>query len=268
MPAPHAIPIASVASVASTRPPHDDPPGLPAPRARRRTARTARTARTGRRWRRLAVLAMVAAGAVAVAGALACPAGPARGAAVLPGLPTGAGLPEPPTGPALPAGHAGSAAPSRAPVRCLVPPVDAPVVDPYREPPCAYCAGNRGIEYGPAPGSRVVAVASGTVEFAGSVARTRWLVVRHGDGRRASYGHLASIDPAVATVGARVAAGARVGTTTARFYLGLRDGDRPVDPTPLLGRWRHRPRLVPVDGTPPRPPGRPRLVCPNAHPGR
>jgi murein DD-endopeptidase MepM/ murein hydrolase activator NlpD len=126
-------------------------------------------------------------------------------------------------------------------------------------PACRYCAGNRGIEYGPVPGSTVVAAAAGTVDFAGSVAGTRWLVVRHPDGRRASYGHLASL-----TVGAgdRVRVGQRLGTTTDRFYLGLRDGEEPIDPTPLLGRLRHRARLVPADGSPARPAGPPRLVCP------
>ena len=147
------------------------------------------------------------------------------------------------------------------PTRCLVPPVDAPVTDPFRMPSCRYCAGNRGIEYGPDPGSPVVAVADGTVDFAGPVAGTRWLVVRHADGRRASYGHLASLAVAV---GDRVRAGQRLATTTDRFYLGLRDGEDPVDPTPLLGRWRHRARLVPVDGTPARPAGPPRLSCPIA----
>ena len=40
----------------------------------------------------------------------------------------------------------------RAPSCLLAPPVAAPVVDPFREPPCAWCPGNRGIEYGPPAG--------------------------------------------------------------------------------------------------------------------
>lgn len=143
---------------------------------------------------------------------------------------------------------------------CLVPPVDAPVTDPFRMPPCPYCAGNRGIEYGPVPGTRVVAVAAGEITFAGTVAGVRWVVVRHDDGLLASYGHLSAID---VRVGVTVRAGQRLGATTDRFYLGLRDGERPVDPTPMLGRWRYRRRLVPLDGTPARPAGPPRLVCPN-----
>ena len=31
---------------------------------------------------------------------------------------------------------------------CWRPPVPAPVVDPFREPACRWCRGNRGIDYG------------------------------------------------------------------------------------------------------------------------
>jgi murein DD-endopeptidase MepM/ murein hydrolase activator NlpD len=148
---------------------------------------------------------------------------------------------------------------------CLVPPIDAPVVDPFRMPACPYCAGNRGIEYGPRPGQGVVAMADGVVVFAGSVAGTRWLVVEHRDGLRASYGWLARMS---LSRGDAVRAGQELGRSTDRFYVGLRDGDRPVDPTDRLGRWRSRPRLVPSDGTRGRPGGAARLVCRIAGGGR
>ncbi len=150
-------------------------------------------------------------------------------------------------------------------VACWAPPVDAPVVDPFRPPPCAWCPGNRGIEYGPTPGQPVRAVAAGTVSFAGTVAGTRYVVVDHGDGLRATYGRLAA---ASLGVGERVAAGQVIGTTTAEAYFGLRRGDLAVDPTPLLGTWRRRPRLVPLDGTPARPAPAPRLVCGGGGTGR
>ena len=86
---------------------------------------------------------------------------------------------------------------------CLVPPIEAPVVDPFRMPACPYCAGNRGIEYGPRPGQAVVAMADGLVVFAGSVAGTRWLVVEHRDGLRASYGWLATMSVTRGDRGAR-----------------------------------------------------------------
>ena len=155
-------------------------------------------------------------------------------------------------------------APSPAP-RCLVPPIEAPVVDPFRMPACPYCAGNRGIEYGPRPGQAVVAMADGLVVFAGSVAGTRWLVVEHRDGLRASYGWLAAMSVTRDDV---VRAGQELGRSTDRFYVGLRDGERPVDPTDRLGRHRYRSRLVPSDGSVGRPAGVARLVCRIAGGGR
>ncbi len=141
---------------------------------------------------------------------------------------------------------------------CFAPPIDAPVTDPFRMPDCTYCPGNRGIEYGPTPGQSVHALAAGTVEFVGMVAGARWLVVLHDNGLRASYGRLGSSS---LSRGDAVRAGQTVGTSTDQLYVGLRDGDRPVDPTPFIGRWRHRRRLVPIDGASPRPVGSPRLVC-------
>ncbi|MBI5089792.1 MAG: M23 family metallopeptidase [Actinobacteria bacterium] len=147
---------------------------------------------------------------------------------------------------------------------CWAPPVDAPIIDPYRAPTCTYCPGNRGIEYGPRPGQAVTAVAAGTVSFAGVVAGTRYVVIEHADGLRATYGRLATI--AVAR-GASVTPGTRLGTTTDAFYFGLRRGvapaDQPVDPTPFLGVRRFPVRLVPIDGTPAPWPGPGRLSCRN-----
>jgi murein DD-endopeptidase MepM/ murein hydrolase activator NlpD len=141
---------------------------------------------------------------------------------------------------------------------CYSPPVNSPVIDPFRAPACSYCPGNRGLEYEPATGSRVVAAAPGVVGFSGLVANVRYLVVEQTDGRTATYGRLAS---ALVAVGATVRAGEPVGTTTARFFFGLRVGDRYIDPAPFLGVLRYRPRLVPVDGSAPRRAPRPTLRC-------
>ena len=158
-------------------------------------------------------------------------------------------------------GSVATAAAMSAPVRaaeCLWPPVDAPIVDHFRAPECPYCAGNRGLEYATVPGTAVRAVATGTVTFAGDVAGTRYLVIQHADGRRATYGRLDTIS---ATNGAVVAAGSMVATTAATLYVGLRQGETYVDPEPLLGRLRRPARLVPMDGTPARPPAAPSLMC-------
>lgn len=154
-----------------------------------------------------------------------------------------------------------AAAPVAQGAPCLRPPVDAPVVDPFRAPACPYCAGNRGIEYAPSPGSAVVAAAAGTISFAGVVAGIRYVVVDH-DGRwRTTYGKLATI---AVRVGVRVAAGDVVGTTTEALYFGLRDGDAYVDPAPSLASLVVQPQLVPLDGVHRRPPRPARLVCPQS----
>jgi murein DD-endopeptidase MepM/ murein hydrolase activator NlpD len=161
--------------------------------------------------------------------------------------------------PAEPAAGAGAGLP------CLVPPVRAPVSEPFAMPPCRFCPGRRGMEFDTRAGDPVVAAAAGTVTFAGVVVGTRYLVVQHPDRTRATYGGLAAVadglDP-----GAVVLAGSRVGTAGGPLYFGLRDDDpeeTPIDPTPLLGIWRYRSRLLPTDGSAPRPVPTPRLVCRN-----
>ncbi len=141
------------------------------------------------------------------------------------------------------------------PVVTYRPPVEAPVVDPFRAPPNPYAAGNRGIEYATVPGTPVGAVADGVVTFAGPVAGTLHVTVLHADGIRTSYSFL---DRVGVVVGQRVRRGQPVGLAGGRFHLGARTGPRRyIDPAQLWsGRWRAR--LVPVGGGPapgPDPPG-------------
>jgi murein DD-endopeptidase MepM/ murein hydrolase activator NlpD len=148
-----------------------------------------------------------------------------------------------------------------APGSCLLPPVATPIVDPFRDPSCPWCPGNRGLTYATAPDTAVRAAAAGTVTFSGVVAGTRYVVVDHGDGRRATYGGLAG---SAVRVGDHVAAGTIVGRSGAELHFGLREGEVYIDPAPLLARPVERARLVPTDGTPPRPAPPPRLRCPPA----
>ena len=141
---------------------------------------------------------------------------------------------------------------------CWWPPVDAPVSDPFREPECRWCRGNRGIEYATPNGVVVTAVATGRVVFAGAVAGTRYLVVRHGDGRRATYGN---VGVTALSTGDLVVRGMRVGTTEGRLHFGLRQGDRYIDPAPFIGRAVFSPRLIPSNGSPAAPGRPPRLRC-------
>ena len=141
---------------------------------------------------------------------------------------------------------------------CYQQPVHSPVVDPFRAPACVFCSGNRGLEYQPHPGSPVFAAAAGVATFSGVVAGVRYLVIVQTDGRTATYGHLAVVRVAV---GATVRSGETVATTTERFYFGLRQGGRYIDPAPFLGVARYRPRLVPVDGSLPRPARPSTMTC-------
>jgi murein DD-endopeptidase MepM/ murein hydrolase activator NlpD len=141
---------------------------------------------------------------------------------------------------------------------CLPPPVVAPIADPYVAPACEYCAGHRGVGFDVAPGTPVTAVDDGTVTFAGGVAGVRYVVVQHADGRRATYGLLRAV---LVRQGQAVHRGQTLALSTAHVHFGLRIGERYVDPTPELGRWQSRPRLVPIDRTRSRGSPPARLVC-------
>lgn len=127
------------------------------------------------------------------------------------------------------------------------PPVDAAVVDPFRPPDRPYGPGNRGLEYGTAPGTAVAATAAGTVTFAGTVAGSRHVTVLHADGVRTSYSFLARVE---VVVGQRVTQGQVLGTTAGRLHLGARYGDAYFDPASLFIDAPVRVRLVPFDDPP------------------
>ena len=150
------------------------------------------------------------------------------------------------------------ASPVTAGVPCWHPPVVAPVTDPFRAPRCSWCPGNRGIEYATRSGAVVRAAATGVVTFSGVVARVRYVVVEVSGDWRITYGQLEST---TLRRGDPVVVGTSIGRAGTRIHLGVRAGDRYVDPAPMLGRWTYRPRLIPVDGSPGAAPGPPRLRC-------
>lgn len=122
------------------------------------------------------------------------------------------------------------------------PPVEAPVVDPFRAPATTFGAGNRGLTYDLPAGSSVRASAAGEVTFAGPVAGTLHVTVLHPDGLRSSYSFLESVG---VRRGQRVDQGDLVGTAGAGFHLGVRSGDAYLDPAALFGGTEVRVRLVP-----------------------
>jgi len=128
-----------------------------------------------------------------------------------------------------------------------VAPVEGPIVDHFRPPPCTWCSGNRGIDYAVSAGSPVRASAAGVVTFAGAIGSGLYVTVTHPDGLRTSYAYLASI---AVGAGQRVSQGDVLGTTGAELHFGVRRGDIYLDPELVLAGWVLRPRLVPSDGSP------------------
>lgn len=121
------------------------------------------------------------------------------------------------------------------------PPVDAPVVDPFRPPATEYGAGNRGLAYDLAAGTPVRATADGSVVFAGRVGASQHVTVLHADGLRTSYSFLSGV---AVRRGDPVRRGDVVGEAGRGFHLGARDGDSYLDPESLFGERVVDVRLV------------------------
>lgn len=143
--------------------------------------------------------------------------------------------------------------------------MDAPVSRPFDRPACLWCPGHRGVGFATAPGTAVRAVTAGTVTFAGVVAGRSYVTVTTAAGWQITYGYLA-----LRAVGAgdQVGAGRVIGTTADPLLLTVRINGVYVDPGPYLGTLRWPLRLIPTDGSPPRPAGPPRLQCGAAGPPR
>ena len=122
------------------------------------------------------------------------------------------------------------------------PPVDAPIVDPFRPADPNWTAGNRGLEYATTPGTPVAASAAGEVVFAGPVGDGLHVVVLHDDGLRTSYSFLQLV---AVKRGDKVTQGQTVGTAQDRFHFGVRAGDAYLDPALLFGGGPPQVYLVP-----------------------
>jgi len=122
------------------------------------------------------------------------------------------------------------------------PPVDRPVVDPFRKPRRPWLPGNRGLEYDTRAGDPIRAIGAGTVVYAGVIAGERHLTILHPDGLRSSYSRLRSI---IVTSGSWIGLGTVVGTAGERFHLGVRAGSRYIDPGSLFVAEVTKPILVP-----------------------
>ena len=127
---------------------------------------------------------------------------------------------------------------------CLTLPSDAIVVDPFRAPECARCAGNRGIEYAVPVASPVRSGLSGRVVFAGEVAGVRYVVVRARDtpSVRVTYGGVGETTVSRGDVvrrghvlGLASGSGNVAATGAATLHVGVRVGETYVDPQTMAG---------------------------------
>lgn len=106
-------------------------------------------------------------------------------------------------------------------------PVQAPIIELFREPPCRWCAGKRGVVYATDPNTTVLAGATGIIWFAGAVGGVNYVVVRTSDGALVTHGQLS--ESSVRT-GDAVNVGKPVGQVSGRLYFGVRIDGRYIDP--------------------------------------
>lgn len=111
------------------------------------------------------------------------------------------------------------------------PPVDAPIIDPFRPPESFAGPGNRGIEYGVTAGTTVRAAGDGVVVFAGQVGGDLYITISHADGVDTTYSYLAEL---LVAAGETVVRGQPIATTGAIFHFGAKIGDAYLDPESLF----------------------------------
>lgn len=128
-----------------------------------------------------------------------------------------------------------------------IPPVDAPVVDAFRMPEQPWLAGNRGLEYDTKPGQVIQASANGLVTFAGSVAGSKFVTIRHEPDLRTTVGFL---DVILVSAGEVVSQGMPIAVAGERTHFSARRGDGYIDPALLFRRLRTIVRLVSDQGGP------------------
>lgn len=119
----------------------------------------------------------------------------------------------------------------------FIPPVDAPIASSFVAPASDYGAGHRGIDYATAVGTRIRAIGSGEVTFAGSAAGTPAITIDHGAGVVSTYTGVASID---VRAGDTVTEGRFIGATGSvhgqpGLHLGVKRDGVYIDPASVLG---------------------------------
>ena len=119
-----------------------------------------------------------------------------------------------------------------------VAPLPGPLLQGFQIGEQDWLPGHRGIDLGGSAGQTVAAAAAGTISWVGTIAGVPMVTVQHPDGLRSTYQPVTAIEPA----GAAVTTGQPIGTlvgghceTAACLHLGVRDGERYLDPLIWLG---------------------------------
>ena len=121
----------------------------------------------------------------------------------------------------------------------LIPPVDAPVIVRFVEPPHRWAPGHRGLDYALPAGTSIRAAAGGTVIFAGDVAGHLAVTIEHGLGMQTTYTALREI---TVERGQEVTQGTWIGYSGSAhpggepgLHFGVKVDGEYVDPATLLG---------------------------------
>ena len=122
-----------------------------------------------------------------------------------------------------------------------IPPVAGRVIDPFRPPDETWLPGNRGIEYETRPGDVVRASADGVVTFAGSVAESFFVTVRHDGTLVTTVGFVYS---GVVSVGDLVQQGSALAVAGDSIHFTARRNGEYIDPELLYQRFAVVVRLV------------------------
>lgn len=166
------------------------------------------------------------------------------------------------------AARAGPAVPEAAPAPLgLHPPVDGPIVRGFAAPPGPFSAGHRGVDFGVAAGTLVVAAERGSIVFAGPVAHDGLFVTLAHDGElQTTYSFLSGL---LVAAGDDVNRGEPLGLSgeghpgagVDALHFGVKVGGRYVDPEPFLLAGREdfgdSLSLLPLDEPSPDPARRP-----------
>lgn len=123
-----------------------------------------------------------------------------------------------------------------------VPPVVAPIIDPFRPPGQPWLAGNRGIEYDTDVGGVVRASAAGVVTFAGQVGGDLFVTIRHTADLRTTVGY---VQASLVVVGDTVVQGQPIALAGPTMHFTARRNGEYIDPVLLFRTGRVVVRLVP-----------------------